>query len=95
MKILNKQNQHEIGFDIDCLPKWAKYIAVDEDGRWLYYDERPVIEAHEWRGDDPGTWTNFSQEWGYTDCTSLSIEDYPTNFKGDWTESLFKIEHNE
>lgn len=82
MKTLNKKTAKEIGFDIDCLPKWAKYLYLCDDNNnlWFFSNEPPVF--------DIVIGVNIS----YGDYGSIPKKHEPTNFKGDWTESLFKIE---
>lgn len=83
MKEINYNNQHEIGFDIDCLPEWASYIAMDddEDGLWWYF--YPEIPESGIRND---VWVVTHGEFG------IIPTDYaPKNFTGSWEESLFKI----
>lgn len=46
MKILNKETAKEIGFDIDCLPKWVNWIIKRKCGRVYAYDLKPVIIRH-------------------------------------------------
>ena len=29
-------------------PEWAKYKAMDEDGEWYWYDEKPFINITTW-----------------------------------------------
>lgn len=85
MKILNKENEHEIGFDIDCLPAWATVIFMDSRGDWV---------VSQWQ-DDIGREIEelnsiyFHIEGGYMDIP----EEYePKKFEGGWKDSLYKIE---
>jgi len=63
-----------LDFDPDCLPAWAKWITMDEDGEWLWHEDEPVIyNLDEWK-------------WDMWMCTKLSggipKEYSPKNFKG-------------
>lgn len=82
MKTLNKETAKEIGFDIDCLPKWADYIAMDKKGMWGIHIDKPVKY-------------NFLNLWSGSHFNEIPEKYAPTNFKGNWTESLFKIERDE
>ena len=83
MKVINRQNQHEIGFDIGCLPSWAEYIAMDSDKDWFFYADDLLPYK------DDGVWLNFS-------LSSIIPEEYePKNYVGSWEDSLFKIDRSE
>lgn len=30
-------------------PEWANYSAMDEDGRWWFFENRPKTAKFEWR----------------------------------------------
>lgn len=32
-------------------PEWATHLAMDEDGRWYWYERKPVIWFFAWRPD--------------------------------------------
>lgn len=34
-------------------PEWAKYLAMDEDGEWFWYETKPIIGTYMWN-DRPG-----------------------------------------
>lgn len=34
-------------------PVWAKYLAMDEDGEWFWYETKPIIGTDMWN-DRPG-----------------------------------------
>lgn len=34
--------------DWDELPKWAKFIAMDESGRWCWFDKEPIRYGSFW-----------------------------------------------
>lgn len=85
MKTLNKKTAKEIGFDIYILDPDSKYIAKDGDGkftlgRWCEYPSKPRLDKR---------LNCFIHGSGYK-IIPEQVE--PTNFKGHWTESLFKIE---
>lgn len=82
MRELTYKNQHEIGFDIDCLPKWAKYIAVDEDGEWYYYSYVPKPYNHLIKS----VWFSHRER-----RSQIHQKYTPKKFTGNWEESLFKI----
>lgn len=75
----NWQVAEELNFDPFCLPEWAKWIAMDENGIWYLYDVRPDIYD--------------GCVWGVPSDGYLKIpKDYePKNFKGHWKESLFNV----
>ena len=29
-------------------PEWANYLAMDEDGQWFWYENRPKLDSLEW-----------------------------------------------
>ena len=61
----------------DDYPAWAKWIAMDQDGRWFGWEKYPSS-------------TVFVQHWGNGGHVTFIPQDYtPKNFTGDWTESLF------
>lgn len=74
-----------LDFDPDCLPAWAKWIAVGNDGEWLWYEDKPVIhDSGMW--DDSGMWVSAKLSGG------IPKEYSPENFKGHWKESLYSVE---
>jgi hypothetical protein len=56
------------------MPAWAKWVALDANGRWFYYIDKPNTRQSIW---DP----NSSQ------CNNIPAEYYPT-FTGNWEDSL-------
>lgn len=67
----------DIVFDWDCLPAWANnYIAMDEDGTWYCYCEKPKLKEPYFYTEDKLT-------------VDISPDYYPKNFKGNWKDSLF------
>ena len=69
-----------IDFDPDCLPAWAKWIAMDKNGDWRVYVDEPIIY------DEFGMW-EIVKSYGV-----IPKEYSPKNFKGHWKESLFSVE---
>lgn len=91
-KILNKENQDEIGFDLDMLPKKiedkniSEYIYKNKDGTWRYdrFKETYFTSAF-----IPYRFKNY---WYFPfDGYSVKLIEPPTKFEGTWEESLFKI----
>lgn len=79
MKTLNKKNQHEIGFDIECLPAWANYIAMNPNGRWFLSTLYPKNEKNLY--------------WHLRGSISVIPPKYePSEFTDNWINSLYKIE---
>lgn len=69
--------QEPLGFDWDCLPKWAdKYISMDNIGRWYCFDGKPYAVRYGWIG----------FKW----ISQIEDSFYPKNFNGNWKDSLFK-----
>jgi hypothetical protein len=56
-------------------PTWCKWVAMDKDGRWSLFNEKPRL-VH-------GCWYLQTYINVHPDYT-------PRNFTGDWTESLFE-----
>lgn len=62
--------------DWSVMPAWAKWVAMDEDGNWHYFEKKPEIGGYniggkEWVGD----YHNFPRE-------------YWPKYSGDWRNSL-------
>ena len=38
----------------DDAPEWAQWLAMDESGRWWWYEFKPVCKEEYWLGDDFG-----------------------------------------
>ena len=36
----------------DDAPEWAQWLAMDENGRWFWYEFKPVCKQAYWLGDD-------------------------------------------
>jgi len=56
-------------------PTWCKLVAMDKDGRWFGYSDKPTQSCAIWSGDA---------------VVKIHPDYYPKNFTGDWTESLFE-----
>lgn len=84
MRELTYKNQHEIGFDIDCLPAWVNYISmgtlrINKGHWWAGYHTEPRATLKNWETQDRlGAYVIPDK---YT----------PKKFSGNWKESLFKI----
>lgn len=75
-----KQTIDDIGFDKSCLPKWAKFVFMDEDGKWCWSNEKPTY--------------SLGIHWflRVEHCGIIPPEHAPKNYKGDWKDSLFEVE---
>ena len=68
----------ELDFDWSALPKWANWIAMDEDGDWYHYSDKPQIDKH--------------PIWVCSEYNeAIPKKYYPKNFTGDWKKSLFNV----
>ncbi|MBO7736036.1 MAG: hypothetical protein J6S67_25930 [Methanobrevibacter sp.] len=68
----------------DLLPLLKKgWVAMDEDGIWVWYNEKPICCIN-------GRWGVF----GDADAFQLYSFDIAP-FDGDWKDSLIKVEHKE
>lgn len=68
--------------DWSLLPGLAnKWVAMDEDGQWFAYSERPWIGGEFWTISDNDT------EW------AVIPGDYAPRWSGDWKESLTEVPH--
>jgi hypothetical protein len=56
-------------------PTWCKWVAMDKDGRWFGYSDKPTQSCAIWSGDA---------------VVKIHPDYTPRNFTGDWTESLFE-----
>jgi len=67
----------ELDFDASCLPKWAnKWIAMDRDGEWRCYKDKPWSQESYWR-----TCSNYP----------IPDDFEPKNFQKEWVDSLHQI----
>lgn len=74
---------------IDELMPFLKkgWVAMDEDGTWLWYEKKPTI--HE----EMPIWKMSGPVWHFIDMADCFYPLAP--FKGDWKDSLIKVEHKE
>lgn len=70
--------KNELDFDWSCLPAAAEWIAMDESGHWYSYSLEPTIDFNEWTVPECDSYLRIPHWYA------------PQNFKGKWTESLFK-----
>jgi len=89
MKVLSKENQQEIGFDIDCLPEWHNFMFKNGYGAWFSFvdDEQSFSSTCEELHEDTLKYLE--------DFLVIPRKHSPTNFKSHWTDSLFKIKRYE
>lgn len=52
-------------------PEWANYLAMDDDGEWCWYEERPVPRINFWVSDGRYCLAGYGQRWDRT------LEDRP------------------
>lgn len=69
-----------IEFNWNCLPAWAEYIAMDEDGSWKWYSDRPFRRLPE-----DTYWTE-----GYKISGEIPEHYWPKNDKQDWKQNIYK-----
>jgi hypothetical protein len=56
-------------------PTWCKWVAMESDGRWFGYSDKPTQSCAIWSGDA---------------VVKIHPDYTPRNFTGHWTESLFE-----
>jgi hypothetical protein len=56
-------------------PTWCKWVAMESDGRWFGYSDKPTQSCAIWSGDA---------------VVKIHPEYTPRNFTGHWIESLFE-----
>lgn len=67
------------------VPKWAKYLATDEDGRIFCYSEKPVRKCDVYiNAFNPNVWLRNNKA-GIVDAIDL------IDYEGDWKESLQEV----
>lgn len=54
-------------------PEWAKYLSMDEDGEWYWFENKPAIFGDLWR-------THHESDGKYCRSTDVS--------RVNWKESL-------
>ena len=72
----------------DLLPLLKEgWVAMDKDGTWVWYEEKPVIHETE------PIWKMQGPVWSFIDLESCFKSLTP--LKKDWKDSLIKVEHKE
>jgi hypothetical protein len=72
--------QEPLDFDWSCLSKWARWIAMDEDGEWYQFTNKPELLSRLWR----------DKLWRDKYDGPIPPSYAPKNFTGDWKDSLFE-----
>lgn len=70
----------DLDFDWRILASWERWIAMDADGHWYAYKDKPALFV-------------FGQIWGPQGhmYARISAENAPKNYTGDWKDSLFRV----
>lgn len=68
-------------FSLSDCPLWAKYAAVDENGKAYWYDEKPMLSAQAWSG----TGTHFARQVTHDNTMTRMLYD-----SSDWRSSLIE-----
>lgn len=53
----------------DSAPNWAKYLAMDSDGKWWWYEKKPTKETFSFDSDGRAARASvrkFYEQWGST-----------------------------
>lgn len=37
-------------------PEWANWLAMNDDGEWYWFEEKPTFDFGEWLAFDDGVW---------------------------------------
>jgi hypothetical protein len=75
----------QVSIPWDKLPGFIKFIAMDEDGKWSGYLEKPdMVNNYWWPRQNP-----------YPISINLISEHRPKGYTGDWKDSLFERPHEE
>ena len=71
-----------LDFDWTCLPKWANYITLQDDGSWKWFSDKPTISENYdcWVTNNPDPSSH-----GYIPTSQL-----PSNVLGYWTNNCHK-----
>lgn len=83
-----RQTIDDIDFDKSCLPKWAKFICMNEAGQWYWSDAKPTY-IRQANGLLDEYWDLSGQVSGI-----IPDEHAPKNYQGVWKDSLFEIAYN-
>lgn len=59
------------------------YVAMDKNGDWCWFSDKPYKRTHMWVWRDLGDWRPLTRAFNIAP------------FDGDWKVSLIKIEHKE
>lgn len=54
-------------------PEWAKYLAMDEDGTWTWFEEKPEIFTH---ASQYGSWVS-DKRWQIARVWQETLEQRP------------------
>lgn len=69
-----------LDFDPSCLPAWANWIVMIENGSWFWHQSQPDMYTE-------GYWVG-----GSIDTKGYIPQQYaPKNYTGDWKDSLHKV----
>lgn len=69
-----------LDFDPSCLPAWANWIVMIENGSWFWHQSQPDMYTE-------GYWVG-----GSIDTKGYIPQQYaPKNFTGDWKDSLYNV----
>ena len=70
-----------LDFDPYCLPQWAdKWIAMDADGEWYCYSEKPDMNSRN------------KVHLSHGNTTRIQADFAPKNYSGNWKDSLHDVE---
>lgn len=60
--------------DWEAAPDWAKYVAMDADGEWYFYEKKPELHSCSWN-------TNRRYEYITTEADNWdkSLQERPEN----------------
>ncbi len=42
-------------------PEWARFLAMDQDGDWYWYEDKPFVNNNSWQGTQIWTGTRRTQ----------------------------------
>lgn len=76
-------NIENIDFDASCLPKWAKWINMDDGKKWMWHESIPRLYTNSYG----------MKKWEFDNYRSgvIPTEHNPRDFHGDWKDSLFEV----
>lgn len=75
----------------DLLPLLKKgWVAMDEDGKWYWYEDEPTIQKFVYGGNkEVYHWNNSGELSDLSELFNIAP------FDGSWKDSLIKVEHKE